>query len=194
MPDQSGPPRSPSRRTVVAAGTTLLAGFGLGGVLPAPAAAAAPSAAPEGAPSRGSSPGELARYRPVTASSTAYAPTVGSFVVDRLATPGVEGSGWRAEDGDPQWIAVDLQSVCEVTQVRLVFEADASTPVFTPPTEGNPHSGTTGKEVQSSYALVFVLETSLDNEAWSTAYRTTAGTGGVVNIQLPRRRGPGGCA
>ncbi|MDX3088573.1 discoidin domain-containing protein [Streptomyces sp. ME02-6978a] len=186
MPDQSGPPRSPSRRTVVAAGTTLLAGFGLGGVLPAPAAAAAPSAAPEGAPSRGSSPGELARYRPVTASSTAYAPTVGSFVVDRLATPGVEGSGWRAEDGDPQWIAVDLQSVCEVTQVRLVFEADASTPVFTPPTEGNPHSGTTGKEVQSSYALVFVLETSLDNEAWSTAYRTTAGTGGVVNIQLPR--------
>ncbi|WP_030377131.1 MULTISPECIES: discoidin domain-containing protein [unclassified Streptomyces] len=187
MTDQSGPSRLPSRRTVVTTGTTLLAGFGLGAVLPVSTAAAAPTGAPEGSPSRGSSsPGELALYRPVTASSTAYAPTVGSFVVDRLSSPGVGGSGWRAEDGDPQWIAVDLQSACEVTDVRLTFEADASTPVFTPPAEGNPHSGTTGKEVQSSYALVFAVETSLDNKSWTTAYRTTAGTGGVVNIQLPR--------
>ncbi|MCQ6246610.1 discoidin domain-containing protein [Streptomyces malaysiensis] len=182
MTHQSGPSRLPSRRTVVTTGTTLLAGFGLSSVLPVPNAAAAPTGAP-GAPA---TPGELALYRPVSVSSTAYAATPGSFVVDRLSSPGVKGSGWRAEGGgDPQWIAVDLQATCEVTHIRLAFEADASDPVYTPPTTGNVHSGTTGKEIQSSYSLVFVVETSLDNKTWTTAYRTTAGTGGVVKIQLP---------
>ncbi|MEU9963465.1 discoidin domain-containing protein [Streptomyces malaysiensis] len=182
MTHQSGPSRLPSRRTVVTTGTTLLAGFGLSSVLPVPNAAAAPTGAP-GAPA---TPGELALHRPVSVSSTAYAATPGSFVVDRLSSPGVKGSGWRAEGGDPQWIAVDLQATCEVTHIRLAFEADASDPVYTPPTTGNVHSGTTGKEIQSSYSLVFVVETSLDNKTWTTAYRTTAGTGGVVKIQLPR--------
>ncbi|MFF9154722.1 discoidin domain-containing protein [Streptomyces sp. NPDC014846] len=182
MTDQSSPSRHLSRRTVVTSGSTLLAGFGLGSVLPMSHAAAAPT----GAPVERSIPGELARYRPVSVSSTAYAATPGSFVVDRLSTQGARGSGWRAEGGDPQWIAVDLQAVCEVTHVRLTFEADASTPVYTPPTSGNVHSGTTGKEVQSSYSTSFVVETSTDDTSWTTAYRTTAGTGGVVNIQLPR--------
>ncbi|PKW12250.1 Glycosyl hydrolases family 2, sugar binding domain [Streptomyces sp. 1222.5] len=182
MTDQSSPSRHLSRRTVVTSGSTLLAGFGLGSVLPVPHAAAVPT----GAPVERSTSGELALYRPVSVSSTAYAATLGSFVVDRLSVQGVRGSGWRAEGGDPQWIAVDLQAVCEVTHVRLTFEAAASTPVYTPPTSGNVHSGTTGKEVQSSYSTAFVVETSTDGESWTAAYRTTAGTGGVVNIQLPR--------
>ncbi|MBC7267230.1 MAG: discoidin domain-containing protein [Streptomyces sp.] len=183
MADQSGSSRHPSRRTVVTTGTTLLAGFGVGAVLPVSTAVAAPTGAPVSSPA---GPGELALNRPVSVSSTAYAATPGSFVVDRLSSPGVRGSGWRAGDGDPQWISVDLQAACEVTQVRLTFEADASDPVYTPPTSGNVHSGTTGKEIQSSYSLVFVVETSLDGKSWDTAYRTTAGTGGVVDIQLPR--------
>ncbi|MBV2353917.1 discoidin domain-containing protein [Streptomyces sp. J2-1] len=185
MTEKSGPPRHPSRRTVVTTGTTLLAGFGLNTVLPAATAAAAPTGSTS-TTGPSATPGELALYRPVSVSSTAYAATPGSFVVDRLTSAGVRGSGWRAEDGDPQWISVDLQSACEVTRVRLTFEADASDPVYTPPTTGNVHSGTTGKEIQSSYSLVFTVETSLDKKTWTTAYRTTAGTGGVVDVQLTR--------
>ena len=181
MTDQSSSPRL-SRRSLVTTGSTLLAGFGLGSLLPASTASAAVSDA-SAAPS---SPRELALYRPVTVSSTAYAPTPGSFVVDRLASPGVRGSGWRSAAGDPQWISIDLQAACEVTWIRLTFEADASDPVFTPPTSGNPANGTTGKEIQSSYAVEYVVETSTDRESWTSVYRTTAGTGGVVNIQLPR--------
>ncbi|AEY85517.1 glycosyl hydrolase [Streptomyces hygroscopicus subsp. jinggangensis 5008] len=107
-------------------------------------------------------------------------------MVDRLSTPGVKGSGWRAGEGDPQWIAIDLQAACEVDWIRVTFEADASDPVFTPPSSGNPRSGTTGKEILSSYATEYVVETSLDRTSWTSVYRTTAGTGGVVNIQLPR--------
>lgn len=180
MNAQSDSSRPPSRRTVLTTGTTLLAAFGLGSALPAPAAAAAPGGTPA------ASPGELALYRPVSVSSTAYAATPGSFVVDRLAAPGVRGSGWRAEDGDPQWIAVDLQAACDVTDIRLTFEADASDPVYTPPASGNVHSGTTGEEIQSSYPLAFVVETSLDDSSWTTVHRATAGTGGIVDIKLPR--------
>lgn len=122
----------------------------------------------------------------MSVSSTAYAPTPGSFVVDRLSSPGVRGSGWRAGAGDPQWISVDLQAACEVTSIRLTFEGDASDPVFTPPTTGNPADGTTGKEIQSSYSVEYVVETSTDHTSWTSVHRTTAGTGGVVTIQPPR--------
>ncbi|MGW5665795.1 discoidin domain-containing protein [Streptomyces sp. NPDC003758] len=183
MTDQSDPSRHPSRRAIVTTGTSLLAGFGLSSVLPVATAVAAPDSAPVNS---AATPGELALYRPVSVSSSAYAATPGSFVVDRLSSPGVRGSGWRAEGGDPQWIAVDLQGICEVAQVRLTFEADASDPVYTPPTTGNVHSGTTGKEIQSSFSLVFLVETSVDHKSWTTVYSTTAGTGGVVDIQLPR--------
>jgi len=181
MTDQSSSPRL-SRRSFVTTGSTLLAGFGLGSLLPASTAAAAGID-----PSAGSaSPGDLALHRPVDVSSTAYAPTPGSFVVDRLASPGVRGSGWRAAAGDPQWISIDLQADCDVTSIRLTFEADASDPVFTPPTSGNPASGTTGKEIQSSYSVEYVVETSTDHTSWTSVYRTAAGTGGVVNIQPPK--------
>jgi hypothetical protein len=182
MTEQSEPSRHPSRRSVVTAGSTLLAGFGLGSLLPVSTAHAAGTDASAKPPALGA----LALHRPVTVSSTAYAPTPGEFVVDRLASPGVKGSGWRAAGGDPQWISVDLQAACKVDWIRLIFEADASDPVFTPPTTGNPASGTTGKEIQSSYALEYVVETSTDNAAWTSVYRTTAGTGGVVDIQLAR--------
>ncbi|MGW9031572.1 discoidin domain-containing protein [Streptomyces sp. NPDC055722] len=182
MRDQESPSRHVSRRSVVTTGSTLLAGFGLGSLMPVSTAAAAGT----DASTASSSPQELALYRPVTVSSTAYAPTPAEFVVDRLTSPGVRGSGWRAEASDPQWISIDLQSVCDVTWIRLTFEADASDPVFTPPSTGNPNSGTTGKEILSSYAVEFVVETSQDNKSWTSVYRTTAGTGGVVNLQLPR--------
>ncbi|MFF4243000.1 discoidin domain-containing protein [Streptomyces sp. NPDC001822] len=181
MTDLSSSPRRVSRRSVVTTGSTLLAGFGLGALAPATTAAAAVTSSRSA-----SAPRELAVHRPVTVSSTAYAPTPGSFVTDRLTAQGVRGSGWRAGAGDPQWISIDLQAACEVTSIRLTFEGDASDPVFTPPTTGNPAGGTTGQEIQSSYAVDFVVETSTDRTSWTSVHRTTAGTGGVVDIELAR--------
>ncbi|GAB7101977.1 hypothetical protein JCM4814A_02910 [Streptomyces phaeofaciens JCM 4814] len=159
-------------------GSTLLAGFGIGSLLPASTATAATDT-----PAVSSSPRELALYRPVSVSSTAYGPTPSTFAVDRLTSQGVRGSGWRAEAGDPQWIAIDLQAVCTVTSIRLTFESDLNDPVYTPPTSGNVHSGTTGDEIQSSYAVDFVVESTVDRSSWTTLYRTTAGTGGVVDVE-----------
>ena len=172
MVDQSM--RHVSRRTVLTAGTTLLGGFVLRtGTGSAAEAATAPPASQE-----------LAAYRPVAVSSTAYAPTPAAFVVDKVTSPGVRGTGWRAADGDPQWVAVDLQAVCQVTSIRLTFEGDADDPVFTPPTSGNPNTDTTGKEIRSSYAVDFVVETSRDDRSWTRVHRTTSGKGGVVTVEL----------
>src|SRR5262249_889093 len=102
-----------SRRTFLSAGATLLASIGASAVLPGGAAEAAPADPKQT---------DLALYRPVAVSSTDYAPTPGSFAVDKLAQVGVKGSGWRAAAGDPQWISVDLQAPCRVEAVTLVFE------------------------------------------------------------------------
>lgn len=178
MPKQS----HPSRRTVVATGSTLLAGFGLGVALPGSSFAAEPKKGP-GKPT---SPGELAAYRPIQVSSTDYAATPGEFAVDKLGSVGVKGSGWRAAAGDPQWISVDLQADCEVDSVRLTFEATVNDPPFVPSTSGNPWDSTTGKEILSSCAVDFVVETSRDQRSWTSVYRTTSGTGGVVDITLDK--------
>ncbi|MGW2959071.1 discoidin domain-containing protein [Streptomyces sp. NPDC001220] len=176
MSDQS---TSPSRRAVLSAGTTLLAGFGLGAG-PLATAATAGSGQPHPAASRG----ELAAYRPVSVSSTDYAPTPAEFAVDGLDTVGVRGTGWRAAAGDPQWISVDLQAQCRVESLRLVFEATADDPPFTESPSGSPRDNTTGQEILSSCAVGFVVETSTDHRSWTTVYRTDSGTGGIMEIAL----------
>lgn len=93
MADRSCRSRLPSRHTVVATGSTPLAGFGLGTVL---------------------APAEIADYRPVRVSSQAYAPAPAEFVVDALPARGVRGTGWRAEASAPQWIEVGLETGCRV--------------------------------------------------------------------------------
>ncbi|MEU5510123.1 discoidin domain-containing protein [Streptomyces fungicidicus] len=87
---------------------------------------------------------------------------------------------------DPGSFAVDLRAVCEVDWIRLAFTADGSDPVFTPPFRDGPHGRPAGRDVRPSYPLEFVVETSTDNAEWTSVYRTAAGTGGVVNIQLTR--------
>ena len=172
-----------SRRRFLSANATLLGGFGLAMAFP-PAAQASPAkqAGPEsasGAPST-----DLALYRPVTVSSTAYGPTPAEFAVDRLAVTGVGGTGWRAGGPDPQWITVDLQAPCRVESVVLVFEATISDPEWIPAQGGNPYSNTTGWEIMSSCATAFQLDVSTDGSAWTTVYQTTSGTGGAVHIPL----------
>jgi glycosyl hydrolase family 2/Ig-like domain-containing protein/F5/8 type C domain-containing protein len=167
-----------SRRGFLSAGATLLASFGLAAVLPDVTASAA-SDTPTGAPA----PADLALLRPVTVSSTDYAPTPAKFAVDGLAEVGVRGSGWRAAQGDPQWMVVDLQALCQVSSVVLTFDAKPGDSAFNP--DGS-RSNTTGFEIQSSYAASFALDVSTDGEVWTTVHTTTAGTGGVTTIPLAR--------
>lgn len=87
---------------------------------------------------------------------------------------------------DPQWVAVDLRAVCGIDWIRLAFECDAGDPLYTPPAGGNRFDGAAAGEIRSSYPLEFVVETSTDHAVWRSVYRTTAGTGGVVNIQPAR--------
>src|SRR5215475_1089001 len=99
------PPNPVSRRRFISATGTLLAGFRL---------AAAPPLRQSSSPVVHSATQDLALYRPVKVSSTDYAATPAEFAVDGLSTVGVRGTGWRAAQGDPQWITVDLQAPCRI--------------------------------------------------------------------------------
>ncbi|SEG06717.1 F5/8 type C domain-containing protein [Actinacidiphila yanglinensis] len=181
---QPRPPRTTaglSRRRFLAANSTVLAAFGAGVLLPAGVAAAA---GPAGG-TRGAGAGEdLALHRPVAVSSTAYAATIAPFAVDGLDGTGVRGSGWRAAVGDPQWITVDLQSVCTLTGVGLVFEAEAGDTPYLPPAGAHSREGSTGTEIQSSCAVAFTLEVSKDHANWQTVHEESDGAGGAVHITL----------
>ncbi len=164
-----------SRRRVLSAGTGLLAGFGLAAALPG-AASAAPLAADGAAPKS-----DLALFRPVRVSSTDYAATPAEFAVDGLAQVGVQGSGWRAAQGDSQWMIVDLQGRCQIESIVLTFEARPGDPAFD---AGASRSYTSGAEVQSSYAVAMELSVSNDGQTWRTVYGTDSGIGGVVTVPL----------
>jgi hypothetical protein len=172
-----------SRRRFLSANAILLGGFGLATAFPqvASASVAEPASQPGAG---GTASADLALYRPVTVSSTAYGPTPAEFAVDRLAVPGVPGTGWRAGGPDPQWITVDLQAPCHVESVVLVFEATISDPEWVPAQGGNPYNNTTGWEIMSSCATAFQLDASTDGATWTTLYQTTSGTGGVVHVAL----------
>jgi len=166
-----------SRRHFLGVNATVLATVAL--------AAATPSAARAAGLGKPALRGEdLAAYRPVSVSSTALAPAAPEFAVDGLSDVGVKGTGWRAEDGADQWIAVDLQGLCSVTGVRVTFEAQRGDPAFEPAPGDNPRNGTTGWEILSSYATAFVIQTSRDGRSWSTARSVTGSSGGVVDVVL----------
>ncbi|MEV5178091.1 sugar-binding domain-containing protein, partial [Streptomyces flaveolus] len=92
----------------------------------------------------------------------------------------------RAAEGDPQWIKVDLQALCEVSSLRLVFEATADDPPFKGSPTGSPRDNTTGQEILSSCAVSFVIETSRDDTSWTVVHRTDSGKGGEMEIALPK--------
>ena len=169
-----------SRRTFISAGATLLASVGVSAVLSPAAEAAEATPATLAAPAAPART-DLARYRPVTVSSTDYAPTPAAFAVDGLAETGVRGSGWRAAPGaDPQWIAVDLQAPCRVEAVTLVFEALATDPPF-----NGDYTHTDGTEILSSAAVAYTIDVSPDGAAWQTVHQVTGGAGGRQDAALP---------
>lgn len=166
-----------SRRAFLAAGGGLLASIGVGALLPEAAQAAATQTG-QAAP-KTTAATDLALYRPVQASSTDYAPNQANFAVDGLSQLGVKGSGWRATQGDPQWIEVDLQAVCRVDAITLTFEAKLTDPPF----DGN-YNNADGDEILSSAAVAYRIETSTDGKTWTSVYETGSGQGGVNAITL----------
>ena len=194
-----------SRRTFLSANAKLLAGFGLSMALPGAAQASTAQASTGQAsstagtsartgPSGRPADADLALYRPVTVSSTAYGPTPRSS--RSIGWPsGGPGHRMAGRAGDPQWIAVDLQAPCEIESVVLVFEATASDPAWVPAQGSNPYVNTTGWEIMSSCATAFQLDVSTDGSTWSTVYQTTSGTGGDMRIPLAKPvDARGGCA
>lgn len=180
-------PHRVSRRKFLHLNSGLLAAVALGA---APVrASAATSSTPASATSAGTpgsaGPGvDLALYRPVQVSSTDYAPTPGAFAVDGVSAAGsAAGTGWRAAAGDPQWITVDLQAVCRIDAIGLVFEATGDTPPFEP-SGGDPRADTLGDEILSSCAVAYAVAVSTDEQDWQDVYTTTTGAGGAVHLPL----------
>lgn len=69
------------------------------------------------------------------------------------AVDGDNGTRWSSQFADPQWIQVDLGASAQLSQVVLRWEA--------------------------AYAKAYRVELSTDGSNWSTAYTTTASTGGI---------------
>ncbi|GHD93303.1 hypothetical protein GCM10010508_49450 [Streptomyces naganishii JCM 4654] len=114
-------------------------------------------------------------YRP----SRRFAVATDSALLAAFAFGAGESDGHR-----PRSFCLDLRAPCRVDWIRLVFGADGSVPVLASAGGTGEREANRGAE-QVSYAAEFVVETSLDLSGWRSVYRTAAGTGGVVDIQLP---------
>ncbi|MFI5845149.1 discoidin domain-containing protein [Catenuloplanes sp. NPDC051500] len=74
------------------------------------------------------------------------------------AVDGDAGTRWSSTFSDPQWLRVDLGATATLDRVVLTWEA--------------------------AYASAFQIQTSADGNAWTTAWTTTTGTGGVQTITI----------
>ncbi|MFG2819228.1 discoidin domain-containing protein [Kitasatospora sp. NPDC048365] len=74
------------------------------------------------------------------------------------AVDGNAGTRWSSAAADPQWLQVDLGTPQRLCGAQLSWEA--------------------------AYAKAYRIEVSADGSAWTTAYATTAGAGGVENLSF----------
>jgi hypothetical protein len=95
----------------------------------------------------------LSLNKPATASSVQNSGTAANLAVD-----GNTGTRWSSAASDPQWITIDLSSVCSVTRVRLNWEA--------------------------AYGKAYQIQVSTNNSTWSTAMNVTAGDGGIDDLSF----------
>jgi chitosanase len=95
----------------------------------------------------------LSRGRPVLASSTLSVAWLASSAVDRRT-----GTRWASGAGPgTQWLRIDLGAAQEVTRVRLHWA--------------------------SAYAKAYRVQLSHTGAAWTDAFRTAAGNGGVDDLR-----------
>ncbi|MBM7489498.1 hypothetical protein JOD64_000720 [Micromonospora luteifusca] len=145
----TGAPRTPGGRTLAPSAATA-----------APTRAAPPHPAPT---TKAAPPGlvngsgrNLAAGGTVSASSVEQAGTSAAHAID-----GSQSTRWSSvAQSDPQWLAVDLGAVWQVTQVRLLW--------------------------QRAYATAYHVDVSLDGTTWRTVYETSHGTDGVAEIAIAR--------
>ncbi|MGC8802871.1 MAG: discoidin domain-containing protein [Bacteroidales bacterium] len=96
----------------------------------------------------------LAWHKPVQTSSDNGEGSKGDKAVD-----GLTDTRWESVQGvDPQWISIDLQAQYNLTRVVLFWEATS--------------------------AKAYRIETSNDNQTWTTVYSTTTGAGGREEISI----------
>jgi chitodextrinase len=94
----------------------------------------------------------LALNRPVTVSSTEIPNFSGSKAVD-----GNTSTRWGSvQEVDPQWITIDLGSLCTIQRVVLTWE--------------------------TAHAKAYQIQVSNDGQAWTSIYNTTTGDGGTDNL------------
>ncbi|MCZ4094986.1 MULTISPECIES: discoidin domain-containing protein [Streptomyces] len=97
----------------------------------------------------------LSRGRPALSSSDESSSLNAAKAVD-----GNTATRWASEEGlDPQWIRVDLGAAHTLTRVHLDWEA--------------------------AYGKAYRVEVSPDGSAWTKAYSTTTGDGGIDEVALP---------
>ncbi len=107
----------------------------------------------------GSGPGpdpdpNIALGKPVTVSSVETSSFAGSNAVD-----GNAASRWASQEGnDPEWIAVDLGKLYDITKITLKWE--------------------------DAFAKHYSIETSHDNAAWTQVFEESNGNGGNDDITL----------
>lgn len=78
-----------------------------------------------------------------------------------LAVDGNSATRWSSQYSDPQWISVDLGSTVPINAVKLNWEV--------------------------AYGKTYQIQTSTDNNDWTTVYSTTQGDGGVDDISFETR-------
>ncbi len=98
-------------------------------------------------------PPNIALLKPVTASSTE-----GSSLPPSAVNDGNLGTRWSSAFSDPQWIAVDLLEVYDLTGARIYWEAAA--------------------------AKSYEIQVSLNGTEWIRAYYTPNGDGGVDDLSF----------
>jgi beta-glucosidase len=97
-----------------------------------------------------------ALHQPVTVSSAMFTNTAGAAAVDGDPT-----TAWISQSADPQWIAVDLGLIKDLSRVRLSWN--------------------------TNFATSYEVQSSPDNTNWSDIYSTTGGGGGIEDVLVSGR-------
>lgn len=97
-----------------------------------------------------------ALHQPVAVSSAMSTNTAGMAAVDGDPT-----TAWISQATDPQWLAVDLGVIKDLSRVRLLWN--------------------------TNYATSYEIQSSADNTNWGDVYATTNGGGGIEDILVSGR-------
>jgi hypothetical protein len=99
----------------------------------------------------------LATGKAATASSV-QAPLDGVTFSPSNVTDGSLVTRWASAWADPQWIQVDLGTTTTIHHIQLAWEA--------------------------AYAKAYQIQTSMDGSVWTPIYATTAGDGGIDDVDV----------